>query len=73
MSEKPTSKKAKTAKPKAPQVIYIEICPQGNTQFVDENPRVINDCMDEGSRIARYTFSSFVEVKTETVVTDIAA
>jgi len=72
MTAKATSKKAKTATPKAPPELYVEIDSDGHVCVVEEDPTDAEDGRESYNRLARYRFVGFVTVEFKAVVTDVA-
>ena len=72
MTAKVAKKEARTAMPKAPPVVYVEIGEFGDALAVSELPNEAEDERDEGNRLARYKFDCFVAVGYEAVVTDVS-
>jgi hypothetical protein len=67
-----SNSKAKTATPKVPPVVYVEIDHTDNSPvFVSQDLKDAEDERSSDNRLARYAFVSFMEVKFRAVVTDV--
>lgn len=73
MTAKVTANKAKTAQPKAPPIVYVEIGVTGEELLVNADPTYAEDARSGNSRLARYKFDGFVKVELRSVVTDVPA